>query len=546
MTESDPRKPIGKAFIENSKEQSFLDQKISFVFRGKLSQHSTHDLDRQSIQIAAALIKNGIVNMDVALVGGFTITSTSLALALMMSRNRLIILDSAEADRFSFIERINAEAIFIDESSLRSDVTLNHGVKDIYSFESSSEFKIVTDKKITKLELSESNQEAKDSVEKFIDENISFNEIGFYTTTSGSTGVPKIIKMRNSTFYARFKWATNPAGPQDLPKLAAKFGPDLPNVMGHINNIAAFANFVGHIVVFVFSILSEPEARKNILFCDQNDLKNSLAAAAVCKSGSLWAYVPKMLEIVESKEFKEIKLPTVSLFLAGGAKITKEHIRRVRNNFAASQDGRKCHVLKLYGSTEMGSFLFRTGLLETDEIIESTDGIFCSNEGYYAEVRDKDGKVLPAGEKGELFVKSPDLMMGYIGFPDQGEWYEMGDEAYLTDDNHVVVLGRLKEQITFVNTKKSNSVELEDRMYKAGDFVKSVIVLAKRNKNAFDDIYYIVYCDEADDEKILKHVEDDVLLLTKERPKVIFVREPFKMLANGKFDKKSLAAKYLE
>ena len=58
----------------------------------------------------------------------------------------------------------------------------------------------------------------------------------------------------------------------------------------------------------------------------------------------------------------------------------------------------------------------RTGLLETDEIIESTDGIFCSNEGYYAEVRDKDGKVLPAGEKGELFVKSPDLMMGYIGF----------------------------------------------------------------------------------------------------------------------------------
>ena len=83
------------------------------------------------------------------------------------------------------------------------------------------------------------------------------------------------------------------------------------------------------------------------------------------------------------------------------------------------------------------------------------------------------------------------------------------------------------------------------RMYKAGSFVKSVIALAKRNANAFDDIFYIVYCDEAD-EKVLKHVEEDVLLLTKEKPKVIFVREPFKMLPNGKFDKKSLAAKYLE
>jgi hypothetical protein len=38
---------------------------------------------RKAIQIAAALIKNGITNLDVALVGGFTITSTSLTLALM-------------------------------------------------------------------------------------------------------------------------------------------------------------------------------------------------------------------------------------------------------------------------------------------------------------------------------------------------------------------------------------------------------------------------------------------------------------------------------
>ena len=58
----------------------------------------------------------------------------------------------------------------------------------------------------------------------------------------------------------------------------------------------------------------------------------------------------------------------------------------------------------------------RSGILETDEQIASTDGIFCSNEGYCVEIRDKDGKVLPVGEPGEVFVKSPDLMMGYIGY----------------------------------------------------------------------------------------------------------------------------------
>ena len=58
----------------------------------------------------------------------------------------------------------------------------------------------------------------------------------------------------------------------------------------------------------------------------------------------------------------------------------------------------------------------RSGILETDEQIASTDGIFCSNEGYCVEIRDKNGKALPVGEPGEVFVKSPDLMMGYIGY----------------------------------------------------------------------------------------------------------------------------------
>ncbi|CAG5079629.1 Oidioi.mRNA.OKI2018_I69.PAR.g9300.t1.cds [Oikopleura dioica] len=459
----------------------------------------------------------------------------------------MIVLDSAEPDRFCFIERIKASVIFLDETSLRSDIVLNHGVNDVICF-GASEFKLISEKKITKFEAeSESDEEAKNKIEKFIDENISFKDIGFYTTTSGSTGVPKIIKVRNSTNYASLKWATNPKGPEDVPKLAEKFGADLPNIMAHINNVAAFVNFVGHIMVLFLGLLMEgPHLRRNLLLCDQNDLKSSLAAIAAEKCGGVWGYTPKIIRISESQELKEIALPSVSLFIAGGAKMTAEHMRRITANFAAAQNGRKCHVLKIYGSTEMGSQLFRTGLLETDEFAEKTDGIFCSNKGYQCEVRDSDGKVLPPGEVGQIFVKSPDLMIGYLGFPNQGEWYAMGDEGYLTEENRVVVLGRLSDQITLVNTKKSNALELEDRMYKAGEFVKSVVVLSKRNNNAYDDIYYLVYCDETDDEKVKEHVKNDILLLTKEQPTVIFVREPFEVLVNGKIDKKSLAAKYIQ
>lgn len=293
-----------------------------------------------------------------------------------MTKNRMIVLDSAEPDRFSFIDRIKAEVIFLDDTSLRSDIVLdNKGVSNIISF-GSSQFKVISEKKITKFE-ARYNEEATKKIENFIEQNISFTDIGFYTTTSGSTGVPKIIKMRNSTNFASLKWATNPKvlitikiihqnrhlsfqGAEDVPKLAEKFGADLPNIMAHINNVAAFVNFVGHIMVLFLGLLMEgPHLRRNLLLCDQYDLKSSLAAIAAEKCGGVWGYTPKIIQISESQELKEIELPSVSLFIAGGAKMTAEHMRRIRANFAAAQNGRKCHVLKIYGSTEMGPQLFR-------------------------------------------------------------------------------------------------------------------------------------------------------------------------------------------
>lgn len=46
MIEKDSRKPLGKAFIENAKDEGFLAQKISFVFRGKHSQYNIGDVNR--------------------------------------------------------------------------------------------------------------------------------------------------------------------------------------------------------------------------------------------------------------------------------------------------------------------------------------------------------------------------------------------------------------------------------------------------------------------------------------------------------------------
>ena len=73
--------------------------------------------------------------------------------------------------------------------------------------------------------------------------------------------------------------------------------------------------------------------------------------------------------------------------------------------------------------------------------------------GVEIRVVDDDGRALPAGETGELQIRTPAAMDGYLDSPedtravfDEG-WFRTGDLARVTADGYVAIVGRQRERI---------------------------------------------------------------------------------------------------
>lgn len=102
------------------------------------------------------------------------------------------------------------------------------------------------------------------------------------------------------------------------------------------------------------------------------------------------------------------------------------------------------------------------GCTETDHISDNTDGVPGSVgpplPGVQLRVRRADGTLAERGE-GELLVRSPGLAHGYADDPEltaerfADGWYHTGDLAELRADGHIMLRGRLDDQINVAGSK---------------------------------------------------------------------------------------------
>jgi long-chain acyl-CoA synthetase len=102
-----------------------------------------------------------------------------------------------------------------------------------------------------------------------------------------------------------------------------------------------------------------------------------------------------------------------------------------------------------YGITEAHSFVTLN-----DPTGRRPDGS-CGRPIEGDEVRIVDGqdRDVPAGERGELIFRGPNLPLGYVNGPEataealRGGWYRSGDVAYMDADGYVYIVDRIKDTI---------------------------------------------------------------------------------------------------
>jgi len=106
-------------------------------------------------------------------------------------------------------------------------------------------------------------------------------------------------------------------------------------------------------------------------------------------------------------------------------------------------------ILRGYGMTE----LFRPISYLADDPRDLPDAVGRPVPGVEVRIDDDEGRALGAGEVGELWIKSPAALDGYLGAPEMTQaamengWFKTGDLASFSPEGFVRIAGRKKELI---------------------------------------------------------------------------------------------------
>ena len=119
----------------------------------------------------------------------------------MLAGNPPICIDSHEQNTFGLVEQLDAKVLWVDLRFLKADLDINsmHSVELVMSF-GSSDFKLITDCPIERVETvfkTETIDVAMDRVTAF-EPTANTQKICTFGSTSGSTGLPKIVVYRNA------------------------------------------------------------------------------------------------------------------------------------------------------------------------------------------------------------------------------------------------------------------------------------------------------------------------------------------------------------
>jgi len=158
--------------------------------------------------------------------------------------------------------------------------------------------------------------------------------------------------------------------------------------------------------------------------------------------------VPTVIRTMVS-EVREsgLPLPTLKWFFYGAMPVGETLLRDAMNVLG-------CRFVQYYGMTEVtGSATFLAPQyhdLARPELMNSVGQPF---PGSALDIRDPDGRSLPPGEAGEIYVRTPTIMSGYWGLPEatadvfKDGWYRTGDGGRLSDEGFLFLTDRIKDMI---------------------------------------------------------------------------------------------------
>jgi acyl-CoA synthetase (AMP-forming)/AMP-acid ligase II len=201
---------------------------------------------------------------------------------------------------------------------------------------------------------------------------------------------------------------------------------------------------IGHGTGYVWGVRLAMSLGSTLVLQDRWDA--AVAARLIDKHRAVYAlaatpFVQELVENVESFPGR-YDLASFRIFCCGGAAIPRELVQRTKQAIGAE-------LLACWGMTEC--FI---GSVVSPEDTEETKGC-CDGRalpGVELRIVDEDGAVVGPGTEGELCVRGPNVMLGYLpteGAPifTAGGWLRTGDAATIDETGRLNLVGRKKDII---------------------------------------------------------------------------------------------------
>ncbi len=175
------------------------------------------------------------------------------------------------------------------------------------------------------------------------------------------------------------------------------------------------------------------------------DMVEALRTVQDLRVTRFFAVPPMILGLAKLPVVADYDLSSLKMVFSGAAPLGAELAEE-----AAARIG--CEVVQGYGMTELAPVSHCT---PTGDYRPGTSGVTISNTE--ARLVDPDtGEDRGVGERGELWVRGPQVMLGYLNNPaateatiDADGWLHTGDIGVIDEHHHLTIVDRLKELIKF-------------------------------------------------------------------------------------------------
>jgi acyl-CoA synthetase (AMP-forming)/AMP-acid ligase II len=267
------------------------------------------------------------------------------------------------------------------------------------------------------------------------------SDLAALMTTSGSTGVPRFVKVSHGNLIANTEAIIRSQ---------------------HLGGDEKAVLIMPVSYVFGASVLHTHLYQGGGVVFDRRFMFPDKVLASVAEyECTTFAGVPTVYNVLLRRSgIRQMRLPSLRRFLQAGGALARERVDEMRELFPQA----KFYVM--YGQTEATS---RISCMDPDKWLEKPGSVGKPLDNLTIAIVDDNGNELAKGCVGELLVKGPSICSGYLNDAEEtakvfaGGWLRTGDLAFQDDDGFLWIEGRTGRFLKIRGTRVSIA-EVEARV----------------------------------------------------------------------------------